>query len=210
MFDSWLKIENGYIFRITAIQNLEFILQHGIACRNGKPQDPNFVNIGSPDIISKRDVRSVPIKPSGVLSDYVPFYLAPRSPMLASIFRYNKFPQEDIIYLVSQAKFIKDAKIPFVFTSGHALTEYISFGDDLDKLNIVDWDIMRSQYWNNTPSDNDRQTRRMAEFLVHRHFPAQLITGIGVKSEQVASNVNEILNKLAKTIKVRILADWYY
>lgn len=210
MFEGWLKQENCYIFRITAVQNLEHILKHGIACRNCEPQDSSFVTIGGPDIISKRDVKVVPIVPNGTLSDYVPFYFAPRSPMLGSIAHSNSFPQEDIIHIVSKASKINEANIPYVFSNGHALMEFSVFKNDLNHLDIIDWDIMHAKYWRVTEEDNDRQRRRMAEFLVHRHFPAELITGIGVKSEQIAERVQEILNRLAKTITIKVFSDWYY
>jgi ssDNA thymidine ADP-ribosyltransferase, DarT len=55
MFDNWLTLEQAYLFRITHINNLPFILEKGMACRHCLPQDPHFVNIGAGDIIEKRD-----------------------------------------------------------------------------------------------------------------------------------------------------------
>ena len=72
----WLTPENGFIFRIMALDNLAHVLEYGIACRNCHhlPQQPNFIIIGEDDIITKRDERQVSCPPFGVLSDYVPFY----------------------------------------------------------------------------------------------------------------------------------------
>lgn len=210
MLFPWITQEKGYIFRITAIQNLPFVLTHGILCRNYAPSDPNFINIGEGDIIEKRDKKQIEIAPFGHLSDYVPFYFAPRSPMLGRIKTYNFFPQEDIIYLVSNIQKAVDSRIPFVFTDGHAIKEFTLFRNSIQDLNIVDWDIMKQKYWNITPDDNDRMRRRMAEFLVHNHFPVGLITSIGVKNEQKAQEVKEILDKFAKTLNVNILPEWYF
>lgn len=210
MFESWLTQKNAFIFRITAIQNLSHILEHGIPCRNCQPQNPNFVNIGGSDIIEKRDSRVVPLAPYGSLSDYVPFYFAPRSPMLGSIFYHETFPQNDIIHIVSKASIVQEANIPFVFTNGHALMDFSIFRNSLDDLHIIDWEVMRSKYWRVTEADNDRMRRRMAEFLIHQHFPARLITSIGVKSEEIAVAVKTILDRFALHVKVNVLPDWYY
>lgn len=51
----------------------------------GQVTDPNFVTIGNPDLIDKRARRAVPLPPGGTLSDYVPFYFTPKSPMLLNI-----------------------------------------------------------------------------------------------------------------------------
>ena len=80
-----LTIENAFIFRITHRDNLGHVLQHGVHCRNSPDVDPHYVEIGNPDIIGRRQWRSVPKSPGGTLSDYVPFYFTPCTPMLYNI-----------------------------------------------------------------------------------------------------------------------------
>ena len=80
-----LNPENAFIFRITHIRNVPWILANGLHCRTSGPTDPDFVTIGSPDIIAMRDSRDVPIPPHGTLSDYIPFYFTPKSPMMYNI-----------------------------------------------------------------------------------------------------------------------------
>src|SRR5207302_9261358 len=87
------------IFRITHINNIRWVLEHGLHCRNGASVDPNFVEIGNPDLISSRARRSVPVAPGGLLSDYIPFYFTPHSPMLYNIktgMRVARRPMSDI------------------------------------------------------------------------------------------------------------------
>ncbi len=38
----------------------------------------------------------------------------------------------------------------FAFTDGHAVMDYSEFYDDLQFLNMIDWEIMQARYWNNT------------------------------------------------------------
>lgn len=80
-----LSPEKALIFRITHIANVPWILENGLYCRSAAEQDPRFVEIGNPDLIDKRKHRVVPAPPGGTLSDYVPFYFTPYSPMLYNI-----------------------------------------------------------------------------------------------------------------------------
>jgi len=77
--------EKALIFRITHIDNMPWMLINGLHCRNSPDRDPNFVEIGNRDLIGKRASRVVPIHPGGTLSDYIPFYFTPCSPMLLNI-----------------------------------------------------------------------------------------------------------------------------
>ena len=77
--------ENAYIFRITHINNVPWLLANGVHCRNSIDRDPNFHEIGNPDLIDKRAHRVVLVGPGGTLSDYVPFYFTHYSPMLYNI-----------------------------------------------------------------------------------------------------------------------------
>jgi hypothetical protein len=88
---SRISVENAYIFRITHIDNVPWLLANGIHCRNSTCRDPNFRDIGNPDLISKRAHRLVPVAPGGTLSDYVPFYFTHYSPML-----YNRLAKANL------------------------------------------------------------------------------------------------------------------
>jgi len=91
-----LNSEKALIFRIVHRLNVPWILEHGMCCRNSGLQDPNYRTIGNPELIDKRQRRHVPIPPSGTLSDYVPFYFTPFTPMLYNkngVWRYDKGPE---------------------------------------------------------------------------------------------------------------------
>ncbi len=208
----WLTLENGFIFRIMVLTNLAHVLEHGVACRNCHHlvQQPDFVTIGEDDIITKRDVRRVNCEPFGVLADYVPFYFAPRSPMLSKITHTNSRVREEIIYIVSQVSVVAKAGIPFAFSDGHALMGFSRFSNQLNELSMVDWEIMQARYWHPTAQDNDRRRRRMAEFMVHQHFPVDCIRAIVVANVAVAQAVQQQLDNFASQIPVRIQPDWYF
>lgn len=102
---SFLSAEKAWIFRITHLDNVPWLLRHGLHCRDSETNDPNFIQIGNSDMIAKRPFRSVTIHPGGTLSDYIPFYFTPHSPMLYNIttgFRgVMKRPMAEIAILVS-------------------------------------------------------------------------------------------------------------
>lgn len=50
------------------------ILANGLHCGNSPVKAPDWINIGNPELISKRASHPVPQAPGGVLNDYIPFY----------------------------------------------------------------------------------------------------------------------------------------
>lgn len=202
------------IFRITHYDNLSLILKNGIHCPNSEKASSGYVDIGHQNLIAKRGKRIVPISPNGVLNDYVPFYFAPKSPMLYSIFKKNvdgfSGNQKDIIYLVSSVETIIKAKLDFVFTDGHAYELISKFYNKIADLNRIDWHLMGATYWHNTEEDNDRMRRRMAEFLVYQFVPVNCILAVVVQNEKTKHIVESVQNKCNTQIQTLIKPNWYY
>ena len=80
-----LNPTKALIFRIVHRDNVPWMLDHGVHCRNSNQVDPNYVNIGNEELIEKRHHHSVRHPMGGTLSDYVPFYFTPFSPMMYNI-----------------------------------------------------------------------------------------------------------------------------
>ena len=94
------------------------------------------------------------------MGDYVPFYFAPRSPMLYAIDRGAvagyQGGQAPIIYLCSTVEAVVEKGLEWVFTEGHAEMAYTDFFNDVADLDKVDWKLMREKYWNDTDEDGDQ------------------------------------------------------
>ncbi len=75
------------LYHITDFNNLESILEEGklLASNVVKEKGFEYENIAHNNIQSRRLMKAVPLPPHGDLHDYVPFYFAPRSPMLYAI-----------------------------------------------------------------------------------------------------------------------------
>lgn len=205
------------LYHITHVRNLPAILAADcLWCDKLRPaKAPKAVSIAHQHIKDRRAVRSVPIEPGGTLADYVPFYFAPRSPMLYAIHRgkvegYAE-GQQPIIHLVTSVKLAADAGQPYVFTDGHAEILFSEFSSDLADLDrLVSWDVMKMDYWNDTLDQPDRKRRRQAEFLVKRTFPWSAIKRIGVKDQAVRRQVELILLDAEHKPEVAVEAGWYY
>lgn len=204
------------IFHITHVQNLAKILDDGcLWCDiERKIRNLETKGIAYQAIKLRREQRVVPVPEYGVVADYVPFYFAPRSPMLYRIQKgeiegYDE-GQEPIIHLVAKIEEVAEADLSFCFTNGHAEMLPTEFYESLDDLDKIDWDLMKSNFWFDRKDDMNRKWRRQAEFLVHNHFPIKLIRGIGVCSKATKNEVEDILIKSGKCLKTIVIPDWYY
>jgi hypothetical protein len=117
------------------------------------------------------------------VGDYVPFYFAPRSPMMYRIAcdHRDRVPDryrggdEPLVYLATTVEAVVDAGLTWVATDGNAATATTEFTTRLEVMSrMVDWALMEAERWNNTQDDPDRQRRRQAEFLVYRSLPLTL------------------------------------
>lgn len=206
------------IFHITHLDNLP-----GIIATGGLLSDHQVVlskqdaqSIAHGHIKQRRFGRLVPLPPGGVVADYVPFYFAPRSPMLYAIFKgavdCYQDGQESIIYLVADPEEVAE-KCSFCFTDGHAAMTISKFFNRIEELaDAVDWELMRAKMWNNTEEDGDRSRRRQAEFLVKDSFPWSLISEIIAFDQSKANHVNRILDdtKVSHRPALRVERRWYY
>ena len=163
---------NKPLYHITHIDNLPQIIAEGsLLCDRLRTQnDLPIKGIAHQHIKDRRARRVVPIAAQGTLADYVPFYFAPRSPMLYTIYKDNvggyAGGQKPVIHLVSSVDKVLELGTLWCFTDGHAVIEFSSFFDDLTDIDKIDWCIMETTYWRDTDTDSDRKRRRQAEFLV--------------------------------------------
>jgi hypothetical protein len=202
------------IYHITHIDNLLSILQEDRLLAHNN-LDNKYTNIAYNTIQDRRAMISVPYAGKGTLHDYVPFYFAPRSPMLFTINKGNvqsyNGGQQQIIYFVVEIAAIAEANIPYTFTDGHPVMAYSSFCEDLNYLtHIIDWELMESRYWFDTDEDPDRKRRRQAEFLIYQQCPWRLVREIGVKDSSMKTKVINILQQYNDQTLVTIHNEWYF
>ncbi len=209
-----LNPTKALIFRIVHRDNVPWILEHGLHCRNSGTFDANYRNIGSAELIDKRSRRVVPIPPGGTLSDYVPFYFTPFSIMMLNIKTghggVTKVPNEEIVIFVSSLPTLAAQGLPFVFTDRHAYLQQAQFSSDMADLNRIDWAILQNRDFKNDPNDLGKKERYQAEALVHRFVPVDALLGIACLNKSVESMLQAALAERQLQLRTVVQPNWYF
>lgn len=209
-----LNPQKALIFRITHRDNMPWIVEHGLHALNGGLQDPNFRNIGNPDLIQKRTTHVVSVGPGGMLSDYIPFYFTPFSIMMYNIHTGRNVPQvpnEEIVVMVSSLPRIAQFGIPFVFTDQHAFRKTASYFTDLANLDRIDWPLLnRRDFRKYDTSDLGKPDRYQAEALVWKYLPVEALLGIASYTQEVDAWLKAELVRLGKDVKSQVQRSWYF
>jgi hypothetical protein len=209
-----LTQERARIFRTTHINNIPWILSNGAHCSQSAERDPAFVQIGNPDLITKRARRIVPVPPGGVLQDYVPFYFTPFSPMLYSIRTgwngIQQRPMRDIVILVSSLHILIAQDVSFLITDRHAYLQAALFSSNLADLARVDWKIIQARDFKRDPNDPGKVERYQAEALVHRRLPAAALSGIVCHGAAEEERIRQVMVSAPVDCPLAVRPTWYF
>ncbi|MGH3873529.1 MAG: type II toxin-antitoxin system toxin DNA ADP-ribosyl transferase DarT [Pseudonocardiaceae bacterium] len=203
------------LYHFTPIHHLASIIEHGLLCDSRVAAGLLAVEVGNRGIKEQRRRRAVPVGPCGMVADYVPFYFAPRSPMLYAVAKGN-VPEytggmDPLVYLITTADRLAELGLPMLFTDRNAVLETARFTRDPAGLDaLIDWPLMRARMWHNTPSEPDRRERRMAECLVHRQVPWQAIEYVAARTPARAAQARATLARFSQGAAVRTRRDWYF
>lgn len=203
-----------HVYHFTHRDNLRSILRAGGLHCDARMAGRAYAQVGNPNIKGRRTRRTVPLAPGGMVADYVPFYFAPRSPMLYAIHMGNvpgcHHGQDEVVYLITDAGVLFNS-CACCYTDRNAVLNHARFGSDPTKLpEFIDWPLMRARMWKNTADDLERIERRMAEFLVHRFVPWSLVRALAVYDDDNLDYVQSAFvgQPAAPTISVR--RDWFF
>ena len=203
-----------WLYRITHIQNMEYDIKHGLHIAKSPYANPGYLQIGDSTLIDYRKEITAPDPPGGTLSDYIPFYFGPRSPMLFQVATgwedIQQYPQEDIIYYISSVPVIKEHQLEYFYTDGHArsLTSMPYTNDD--GFQKLDWDAIYSVNWRSDETDLRRKEKKQSEFLIKNHVPVSCIEYISVYNKAAEQKVVALLTKQELKIPVRISPQKLY
>jgi hypothetical protein len=211
------------IFHITALANLPGICQS--AALLAKNHGAQYTNIAHQGAQGARSARSVPNPPGGVVHDYVPFYYAPRSPMLFAINSGRvagcSLRQEDVVHFEFRLPDALADGSPFVIFDRNATLSYARAYTSLTDLDKVSWDLFFeaplvgdfSKYFHDRPNDPrhaDRRERRMAEFLVRDRVSLRRCTRIGAIDESKRAQAQRVVERAGLRLSVDVRRDWYF
>jgi hypothetical protein len=211
---SSLHPDKALIFRIVHVDNLAWMLEYGLQCRNSPDPNPHHVNIGSEEIIAVRREHQVPIPPGGGYGDYVPFYFTPYSIMMLNIKSGYGVPQrhsDEIIICVSSLHDLHAQGRRFVFTNQHGCSAGLEFSNDLADLpSLVDWPLLNSKNFKRDPEDPGKQLRYQAEAMVHGDILLDSLRGIVCHSEAVLSKIRAMVSPHHPNLNLKALPGWYF
>lgn len=144
----------------------------------------------------------------------VPFYFCPRSVMLYMIYQGNhqelayREGQTPILHFEADLRTVvawaNQHAARWAFTLSNAGSYYFEDRNDLARLNEINWTAVQARDW------RAHKEGKQAEFLLEQRFPWHLIERIGVKSDDVYSQVINALPANGHRPTVEILPDWYY
>lgn len=204
-----------YLYRITHIDNLEYILSNEILTAPSHPLfDPNYIGIGDTSLKGTRSYTPILLSPHGTFSDYLTFYFGPRSPMLYNIYHgymgVTKRPQQEIIYLVSTFDEVKKSKKPFVFFDGHGYATFSCCYNTEQELKNIDWNAVKARDWFDTEAEPDKKRKKQAELLIHQDYKIENLIGIGVYNDSALEKTKALLSEINCGLSTKIIKDWYY
>jgi hypothetical protein len=209
-----LTPERAFIFRITHVNNMPWILRNGIHCKNSSVRDPNFVNIGNAELIVKRNARRMPFDYTRTLSDYIPFYFTPKSPMMYNIRTgYGGITQRrnsEIAIMVTSLPKLQEVGSEFVYSDRHAYLTAATFQSDLADVGCVDWELLQRSDFRRDPEDPEKVERYQAEALIYRHLPVENLLGIAACNNQVRGRIADMVQDAHKEVPVAVRTAWYF
>jgi len=204
-----------YLYHIVHADKLLSISQcNGLWCDAEIVKYPSLgTTIGLSNIKQRRLATSLKCYPDLFVGSCVPFYFCPRSIMLYAIHIRNqnldyKGGQEPIIHLVADlnetVSWANTNKRRWVFTDYNAGSSFFTDYNNLENLNLLNWNAIYATSWRNCKDD------KQAEFLLEGFFPWFLVKGIGVKSSTMENKVKSILQNAEHKPDVKTLPEWYY
>lgn len=209
-----LNSEKGLIWRIVHRNNVPWILDNGLYSANSGVLVPNWVDIGNKELIDRRSHKAVPIPPGGTLSDYVPFYFTPFSPMMYNIYTgrggVTQRPNDEIVILVSSIPKLVEAGQRFVFTDRHAYVMTAQFYNDPDSLGEIDWPLLQNRNFQRSADDPEKVERYQAEALVHKHLPISSLLGVVCYREAFKAQLEQQVVQRQLALEVHTMTGWYF
>ena len=209
-----LNPQKALIWRIVHLDNIAWVLEHGLHCGNSSTVSPNWTHIGNTELIDKRANHPVPVGQGGYLNDYVPFYFTPFSPMLLNIKTgrggVKQRANDEIVILVSSLYRLQELNLPFVFTDSHAYYQWSNFYTDLTDLDKIDWKILQARDFSKNLDDLAKFERYQAEALVHHICPVEALLGMMCYNEKVKSLLDQKLREADVQMPVHVRAGVYF
>ena len=176
--------------------------------------------IGVNEIKKRRLGKPLFSYPDLHVGDCVPFYFCPRSIMLYVIHQANhpnlpyRGGQDPIVHLEADLRrtvsWAEKHGRRWAFTLSNAGAFYFDDRCDLAQLSEIDWTAVHANRWSGDGIDPSVKEHKQAEFLLEQQFPWELVSRVGVLSQQVAQRIRAALDAAEHKPPIEIRCEWYY
>lgn len=185
------------LYYITHTDNLPSILQRGILSHAMVEQlGLPFAPVYDAAIVTRRRDR---LTPNGVsLWEFANLYFQPRNPML---YRVLAERDEDHIAVIGVRPQVLDLPGTLVSTGGaaHSLSDIVPASEGIAIITREIWPVLASDWWR---EEDGSKRKIMAECLVPRYVPPDLIQTVYVANCRTAERIRNEINRYAPTVGV--------
>lgn len=208
--------ERPQIYHIVHVDRLKSIIQEGFIWCDTKVLAQQFpgTTIGMPTIKEQRQARSLRSASHLMLSDCVPFNFCPRSVMLYVLHKGNqpelsyRGRQKPIIHLRADMReavaWAEDEGLHWAFTTENAVAASAEDYASWHQLGRVQWEAVGAKDWQNCKGP------KQAEFLIQDRFPWELISRIGVRTQETRERTLNVLQSASDRPPCTVEPGWYY
>jgi hypothetical protein len=207
---------NWLVWHFTHVDNLPAIVQAGHMYSSNKTQPT--VNVALQQVKARR--QAIAVHPddgyptSTSVADHVPFYIAPRSPMLYVVTCGHADYDggtDSVVFLGLPIGSIVDAGLIWCASDANAATDLVRFTRQVEELgSFVDFDLLCQKMWSKTPDDQNRPSRRAAEVLVLDRLPIEMITHVVAKTTPSLDLARSALVSVGGSRQYRCEPTFYY
>jgi ssDNA thymidine ADP-ribosyltransferase, DarT len=205
--------EQRLIYRIVHLDNIPWILAHGLQPPNGH-QNPNYVPWGNRDVIDRRAKILVTGPPSGPLHDFVPIYFCKRHTMhynLATGHNCEKIAQEKIVYCVSSIEKLCEQALKYVvYDRNAAVATALCFSAQEPWQENLDWSAINSTDFRYHPAQPELKHLQQAECLVQGPVPSSALLGFACNNKFAKQHLKEHVNQAGRNIFIAVRPGFYF
>lgn len=153
--------------------------------------------------------------PPGVtVGDHVPFYFAPRSPMLLRVLSGRaqyKGDHTGLVMLGVTVRTLVASEATWCVSDRNDATPVVRFSCDVTAVGtFIDFSLMTQFMWNKTPEDQDRQARRAAEALVLAAVPLTWVSHVVTSTNEGTATARRIMENVGSTRQYAVEPSFLY
>lgn len=202
------------IFRLIHVDNIPWVLRHGLQCFNSEIRSEHYVSIGDHDLITKRCTRIIRDDPPISLADCVPFYFTPWTPMQYAIAKNRQdlahYPPEDLAFIVTSIPRLQDAHRRFFVSDRHAFMKYAEFTEDSLPEQELPWQQWQSIHFDRSTIDPSDYERYQAEVLVYQELPMHETLGVALYNDYTRMKVVRWCQDAQCDLAVHTRPLWFF